>query len=150
LLDVDSESDSITVEADDGCASNTRVDYSVDPSATPSRFRQRLLADTGLNTSGAVTSVALPDFGAPADTHFVYIRFFSDFYYSPADGAYPTTLGAALVVDNIRVTGGLDYSEDFEGPAAVPWVSLVPNSSTPLPSERARASGSCTRFVHHR
>jgi len=85
----------------------------------------------GLVTSGSVSGLTLPDFGAPADTHCVYIRFHSDRMNSPADGGYESTLGAALVVDNVGITGALAYAEGFEGVLS-PFVRLV-NSAPAAP-----------------
>jgi hypothetical protein len=77
-----------------------------------------------------VTSLALPDFGALADTHCVYIRFTSDSDYST--DKLPSTLGGALVVDNIVVTGDLAYNEDFEAGSVNANLALV-NSAPSQP-----------------
>jgi hypothetical protein len=101
--------DGLSVEADQGCAS-----FSRDP-VSPWRFWTELLTVHGLVTDGRVDSLALPDFGDPQTTHCVYLRFTSG--DAAEDGTHPGTLGAGLVVDNIRTSGGsLPLFEDFEGP----------------------------------
>ena len=130
LLDSEPDADSLTVEADERCSSDERVDYNIDPGRTAAHFRVDLYGDAGLTTAGSVAGLALPDFGAPTDTHCVYIRFHSDRQYSPEDGDWPSTLGAGLVVDGIQVTGGLAYTENFEGGALDSHVTLV--NSAPI------------------
>jgi len=105
--------DFITVESDSLGLSEARVDYSVDPAGVPSVFREVLLTDDGDNSAGVtVAPIALPDYGA--GTHEVYIRFSADGAFSPADGDYPSAILAACVIDDIAVTGGIAYTEDFE------------------------------------
>src|SRR5258706_4664211 len=70
--------------------------------------------------SGAGTSLhctaSLIDFGVPGTTHAAYIRFAADGGCSHADGAVASAWGAALVVDNVALTGGsLTYTESFSG-----------------------------------
>jgi len=103
--------DFVTVESDSLGLSESLVDYTVDPSATPAEFRDVLLTDDGDNTSGVtVAPLALPNYGA--GVHEVYIRFTSDGAIA-ADYCIPPGINAALVVDDIVVTGGMAYSENF-------------------------------------
>ena len=48
---------------------------------------------TGLQSTGSVSALVLPDYGLPTVTHEVYIRFASDGGYSDEDGLYPDLLG---------------------------------------------------------
>jgi len=106
--------DFIRVESDSLGLSEARVDYSVDPAGVPSLFREVLLTDDGDNSAGVtVAPIALPDYGA--GTHEVYIRFAADGAFSPEDGDYPSVILAGVVVDDVAVTGGIAYTEDFEG-----------------------------------
>jgi len=131
LLDSEPAGDFVQVEADSGGASESRVDYVAAPMSGPSAYRQVLLSMSGLQNS-AVGPLALPDFGVPATVHEVYIRFESDDSYSDEDGLYASAWNAGLVVDDIVVTGGLTYSEDFEG-ALDPRVKLANTApSTPF------------------
>jgi len=105
--------DFLTVEADSLGLSEARVNYSVDPIGTPSALREVLLVQSGANLAPVtVESLALPDYGP--NTHEVYIRFNSDGAFDCDDGDYPSALAAAIVVDDVVVTGGIAYSEDFE------------------------------------
>jgi hypothetical protein len=135
LLDSESDFDFMQIEMDSGCASFDLLDYDLDPSSSGTlsgiingvhpgqQFRLSGHSESGLNTNGSV-NIALPDFGT-TDTHCVYISFVSDIFTSPCDGGLSSTLGAALVVDNIEVTGvAAPVSEDFEG-ALDPNVSFV-------------------------
>jgi len=104
--------DFVTVESDSLGLSEARVDYSIDPAGVPSAFRDVLLTDTGDNSAGVtVAPLALTDYGP--GVHEVYIRFASDGAFSCDDGDYPSSILAALVVDDIAVTGGIAYTEDF-------------------------------------
>ena len=115
LSDSEPNYDLVKVEADSLCR----------PNPGPDSLRQVLFETSGLNPNGRVTSLALPDFGAPDSTHCVFIRFVSDGGYSDEDGLYPTAFSAGLVVDHIAVTGGLAYTEDFEGLGIDPHIALV-------------------------
>ncbi len=143
LYDSEAGADFVTVETDSLGLSETRLDLCLDPPSSPisstARMRTTLLELTG--TSGGcqhIGPVALTNFGP--GTHEVYIRFASNTADSDEDGGYPTALHAALVIDNIVVTGPLAYSENFEGAlnlnaqllntgntqhfCAAPWVRL--------------------------
>jgi hypothetical protein len=116
LSDSEPGFDFVTVEADSAGASESRVNYGTNPKALPEDFRSSLItAVSGLVNNGSVASLALPDFGVPLTTHEAYIRFEADGGYSDEDGNYPTFWQAGLIVDGISVTGGLAYSENFEG-----------------------------------
>ena len=105
--------DFVKVEGDSLGLSESRVDYSVNPAGTPESFRDELLSFDGLqSTPISVVALALPNYGP--GVHEVYIRFVSDGAVSPEDGDQQFLLGAALVVDNVVVTGGTPYTEDFE------------------------------------
>jgi hypothetical protein len=130
-LDFDKASDSepgfdfVTVEGDSLGLSESFANPSVDPKNGASFYRDELLSGDGPDP-GSHVAVSLPDYGA--GTHEVYIRFVSDGGYSDEDGDYPTFLQAGLVVDNIVVTGGTAYSENFEG-ALNPNVTLIETSN---------------------
>jgi hypothetical protein len=113
LSDSDPRADFVTVEADSLGLSEARVNYAVNPKATPEQFRLVLYLTDGLDGGSTVGPLALPNFGP--GTHEVYIRFTSDDAYADEDGQYRTAYNAGLVVDNVAVTGGLAYSENFEG-----------------------------------
>jgi hypothetical protein len=129
--------DFVTVEGDSLGLSEALVDYSVDPEGTPAANRgDALFTNDGDLTAGvSVTALALPDFGP--GTHEAYIRFSADGAVSPEDGEEAFTLLAAVVVDNIVVTGGIAYSEDFEG-ALNSNVTLVNSASATPFGEWAR------------
>jgi hypothetical protein len=110
--------DFVTVEADSLGLSESRVNYATNPADVPAKLRRELFRTDGYHSSGSVSLLALPDFGLPASTHEVYIRFASDAGWSDEDGLYPTAIHAGLVVDQIAVSGGLAYTEDFECGAA--------------------------------
>jgi len=114
LADSEAGSDFVTVEADSLGLSESRVDYGVRPGDGPEDYREVLLMTDGDQSAGAtVSGLGLPDFGA--GIHEVYIRFESDRAHSDEDGFYLTALQAGLVVDNVAVTGGTAYNENFEG-----------------------------------
>jgi hypothetical protein len=118
--------DFVTVEADSLGLSESFADPSVDPENGADFYRDQLLSDDGLDV-GSHIAVGLPDYGPGA--HEVYIRFVSDGGYSDEDGDYPTALQAGLIVDNIVVTGGTAYTENFEG-ALTPNIQLVETSNS--------------------
>jgi hypothetical protein len=103
LVDSESGFDFLQIEEDSACASFSLVDFSVDPSMDPESFRNVLYTDSGYNLAGSVSSLAVTDFGVGS---CIYIAFFSDAGSSPCDGLWPTTLGRAIVVDNIEVVDG--------------------------------------------
>ena len=114
ISDSESSFDFIKVEGDSLGLSEASVNYSIDPTALPINFRDGLYSSTGNNSVGVtVAPLALPDYGP--GTHEVYIRFTSDGAASPQDGEYLSTVGAAIVVDDIEISGDLAYEEDFEG-----------------------------------
>jgi hypothetical protein len=125
LLDSEFGFDSLRVEIDPGCASFEQVDLDVDPSKPAVAFRVFEFGEAGLNLSGRVESLELPDFGT-SEVHCAYIAFLSDGAFSPADGLQPTTLAAALVVDNIEISGSTTLMEDFENAGTVdPAISFI-------------------------
>ena len=79
--------DFVTVEADSAGASESLVDYSVDPVGTPEEFRLVLFSVDGVQ-NGVVGPLSLPTFHVPTTIHEVYIRFESDGGYSDEDGLY--------------------------------------------------------------
>lgn len=114
LIDCERSYDALSVEADSACASHASVNYDLRPDDRAEQHRIQLYSDSGLQLAGRVDSLALPDFGAPQDTHCVWLRFLSDRYYSQEDGAVPTVLAAGVVIDNVRTWGGsIDVDEDF-------------------------------------
>jgi hypothetical protein len=97
----------------------------MDPALSGEAYRTTVYEASGLTTDGRVESLRLDDFGDPLATHCVYIAFRSDYGWSPADGTIPTTLGVAMVVDNIELAGGTTLAEDFEGDDTRPAISRV-------------------------
>jgi hypothetical protein len=123
LSDSESGFDFVTVETDSLGLSEALADICANPKATPAALRKVILAGTsGVDPGSHFGPLLLTDFGA--GTHEVYIRFKSDNAFSDEDGNYSTVLHAGLVVDNIVVTGGVAYSEGFEG-ALNPNVTLA-------------------------
>lgn len=112
---VDSEAgfDFLQVEVDSACASFAQACETPGAAEPAGRFRRLIFQANGFNDDGSVDSLSLPDFGT-LETHCAYISFFADGAFSPADGLQPTTLGAAIVIDNIVIVGGTNASEDFE------------------------------------
>ena len=111
---VDSEAgfDFLRVESDSGCASFARVDYRLHPLWDALSFRTEEAQASGL-VNGSFTNLDLPGYGAGSNC--VYIAFFSDGGFSPCDGDQPTTIGEAVVVDNIEITDASGTrTEDFE------------------------------------
>ncbi|MFQ5600704.1 MAG: hypothetical protein ACE5G2_09120, partial [Candidatus Krumholzibacteriia bacterium] len=121
LLDSEAGFDFLQVEVDSACVPPGQSSGGcVDP---PCGGPVVLFADSGFDTAGNVDALPLPDFDTPADTHCVYIAFFSDDAWSPEDGLQSTTLGVAAVIDNVVLADAGDplspatitFSEDFEG-----------------------------------
>lgn len=140
LADSEAGSDFVSVEGDSLGLSESRVNYPVRPADGPESYRDVLYVSDGDQSSGVtVSSLGLPNYGA--GTHEAYIRFESDRAHSDEDGYYLTALQAGLVVDNITVTGGTVYSENFEGVlnANVSLVNTAP--ATPF--------GSWARLFQH-
>ncbi len=124
LVDSEAGYDFLQVETDSACASFARVDYAADPAASTASFRNVEFADSGFDAAGHVDSVAMTNFGNTG-THCLYIAFFSDGGYAPCDGFQATSIGAALVVDNIALVGiTAPLSETFEA-ALNPRVSFL-------------------------
>jgi len=124
---VDSEGgfDFLQVETDSACASFSQVDYDVDPAGNALAFRDLLWSVSGYDdTTARVDSVALSGYST-ADTHCVYISFFADGAYSPADGLQPSSLGVACVVDNVLLEGAMPTFEDFTGFVPTAWFSFL-------------------------
>ena len=130
LLDSETEFDGLQVETDSACASFARVDYDVDPKSMAAQYRHVEFTDDGLVLAGAVNGVALTNHGAGA--HCVYVSFFSDGGISPCDGISPSTLGRALVVDNVELTDSHGTtSQDFEGEVD-PGIFVELHDTTPF------------------
>ena len=127
LSDSEAGFDFVLVELDSAGVSEALVNYSLDPGGTPETYRLNVYSADGLQNAAA-GPLALSDFGVAATTHEVYIRFLSDGGYSDEDGLYPSSWNAGLVVDNISVTGALNYTETFEGAlnANVAFVNSAP------------------------
>ncbi len=120
MLEFDKSSDSeagydyVTVETDSLGLSEVLANICANPTATPAALRTEVLTgQSGQDGGSHVGPLALTNFGA--GTHEAYIRFTADGGYSDEDGNWPTANNAGLIVDNIVVTGGLAYSENFEG-----------------------------------
>ena len=134
LVDSEAGFDYLQVETDSACASLARVDYDVDPASTAAAYRTVVFSADGLDLAGAVAGLGLTAFGP--GTHCVYIAFFSDSGVSPCDGGLglpvPSTLGRALVVDNLELTdAGGTTSQDFEGPVD-PGLFVELHDTTPF------------------
>ncbi len=114
LLDSEGGFDFLQVESDSLCGSFSRVNFATDPSANAAAYRTVQHSASGYDTGGVVDSVTVPSYGP--GTHCVYLAFFSDGGYSPCDGLQPSSLGRALVVDNITLVGVTNpVNEGFEG-----------------------------------
>ena len=113
VADTEGGFDFVKVEADSLGLSEARVDYNVDPVGVPSEFREELFSNDGDLTGGVtVAPISLPDFGP--GVHEAYIRFIADGAVSPEDGEQTFVLGAAMVIDDIVVTGGTAYTANFD------------------------------------
>ncbi len=113
LLDSESGGDFLRIETDSACVSFDRVDYDIAPNKVAASFRAVELAASGLDLGGTVLSEPLADYGP--GTHCAYIAFFSNDQFSPCDGSQATTIGEAVVIDDITITdSGGTRSEDFE------------------------------------
>ena len=110
LLDSEEGFDFLQVETDSACASFDRVDYNTAPASFAAQYRHVRFSDSGYRLPGRVSELALTNYGP--GTHCLYIAFFSDAGDSPCDGGQPSTLGRALVVDNIQIG---TFVQDFEG-----------------------------------
>jgi hypothetical protein len=113
LVDSESGFDFLYVQTDSACAAQALVDYDVQPWAGSAGYRDDVEALSGQTTQHYV-DVALDGYGT-ADTHCVYISFLEDGAFNQEDGNQPTANGAALVVDDIVLTGAYPLSEDFDG-----------------------------------
>ena len=121
--DTDPGWDYVEIELDPLGASESLANPSTQPSAYgPRQFRWSIWSTDGFDSGSHVGPIALDDLGP--GVHEVYIRFWSDGNSSPEDGGYLSAIGAALVVDNIVVTGDIAYTENFEG-ALNPNVTLI-------------------------
>src|SRR5262249_15496283 len=119
--------DFVLVEADSLGLSESLANICTNPKRDAASFRTVLLINTGPNVGVAMGLTMPASFGA--GTHKFYIRFVSDGGYSDEDGDYVTAISAGLVVDDIVVTGGIAYSENFEG-ALNANVSLVETANS--------------------
>jgi hypothetical protein len=113
LVDSESGFDFLYVQTDSACAAQSLVDYDAQPWAGSAGYRDDVEALSGQTTEHFV-DVALDGYGT-ADTHCVYIAFQEDGAFNQEDGNQPTANGAALVVDNIVLTGAYPSTEDFDG-----------------------------------
>ena len=105
------DDDFLRVEADSAGASEARVDYSLRPGGTPATYRTVLFSVSGPQNAVA-GPIALPDFGAPAMVHEVYIRYSSDANYSDADGLYAGVLTAATLALCFLLTKFVFFTAD--------------------------------------
>ena len=113
IVNSEPEFDFLQIETDSLCLSYARVDFIADPNGSASAYRTVELSADGLNTNGEWNAIPLSEYGP--GTHCLYISFLSDVGFSPCDGAYPTTVGEAAVVDNIVVVDGSGTrTENFE------------------------------------
>jgi hypothetical protein len=113
LVDTEEGFDFLLVQTDSACASASRLDYSIDPNGTRSDFIEDVETVSGL-VGVHYEDIALDAYGT-ADTHCVYIGFREDGAFSQEDGLQPTVNAAALVVDNIVVSGAYPSAEDWDG-----------------------------------
>jgi hypothetical protein len=124
---VDSEGgfDFLQVETDSACSSFGQVNYNVDPQGNAAAFRDLVWSVSGFDTVTArVDSVVLSGYST-ADTHCVYISFFADGAYSPADGLQPSAIGVAAVVDNVLLEGAMPTFENFTAFTPTAWFSFL-------------------------
>jgi len=139
---VDSEDgfDFLQVERDSACASFNRVNFDTDPSSNAATFRDVEYSASGFETAGSVDALPVPGFGP--GTHCLYISFFADGGFSPCDGLQATNIGAAIVIDNIALTGvTTPVNEGFEG-------ALNPNLSF-LNIQDSKPFGAWSRVFQH-
>ena len=113
LVDSEEGFDFLFVQTDSACASADLLDYNVNPKGSRILFLDDVLGNSGF-FGNRYENVALDGYGT-ADTHCVYIAFLEDGSFSQEDGLQPTVNGAALVVDNVVVTGAYPSSEDWDG-----------------------------------
>jgi hypothetical protein len=119
LVDSESGFDFFQVETDSACASFTRVNYTTAPSRNAASYRTVLFKTSGYNGppgnggSAHLGNQALSNYGV--GTHCVYISFLSDGGYSPCGGDNATSMGEAVVVDNVSLTDASGTrTENFE------------------------------------
>ncbi len=122
--------DFVTIEADPLGQSEALANICTNPAAVASSFRTVLATSDGLDAGSTVGPIVLPDLGA--GTHEVYIRFTSDGGFDDEDGDYPSLNNAGLIVDNISVTGGTPYTEDFEAALNANVTLVNTANSTPF------------------
>jgi hypothetical protein len=127
LLDSEGSSDFLRVETDSACSSFDRVDFDINPGATALSFRDLILKESGLDLAGRVDSLAVTSYDDTLSTHCLYIAFLSDSGFSPCDGLQPSSIGEALVVDNVELIDvPTPINETFEAAqdSAISFVSL--------------------------
>ncbi len=154
IVDCES-SDGLSVEVDFGCNSSAQLDES----DVPTRLRVRLPNDAS-SFSGSVAHARItvntcqstnPASCSPQEgttNGCWYIRFWSDDAGSDEDGKYLTAMNAGLIIDNITVTGGLPYSEDFENQTWSPYVVPV-NSAPTRPAASTWNTAPWSRVFNH-
>jgi hypothetical protein len=113
LLDTEWGFDFLVVQTDSACAAASLLDYDVDPWGTASTFRNDVVSRSG-QTSVHYDSLSLDGYSTP-DTHCVYIAFIEDGAVNDEDGLHLSSNGAALVVDNVVLTGAYPSSENWDG-----------------------------------
>jgi hypothetical protein len=123
-LDTDTN-DFMTIEADSGCASQTTYRLT----KVPTQLRTHLPSATSTWGGDYVAQHVSVNLPFSAIQTCVYIRFSSDFEGSDQDGHFYSGIRAGLVVDNIVVTGGIAYTENFESQTLNP--NVVPVNSAP-------------------
>jgi hypothetical protein len=111
LVDTDAGFDFMYVETDSACASADLVNFDVDPKATGRNFRDVVTSAYGQLFGVHYDSLTLTGYGT-ADTHCAYIAFLSN---PPTQDPQPTTIFAALVVDNVVLAGPYPSTEDWDG-----------------------------------
>jgi hypothetical protein len=127
MYDSEAGYDFVTVETDSLGLSATRLSLCANPKGKAADYRLTLASFDGISGGCQhIGPMTLTNFGP--GTHEAYIRFASDAGFSDEDGEYPTAIHAAVVVDNIVMTGPLSYSENFEA-ALNPNVQLLNTSN---------------------
>src|SRR5262245_62011441 len=81
LSDSEPSYDFVHIEADSAGASESRVNYNIDPGGTADQYRTELAVWDGVQHA-SYSNLALPDFTVPGTVHKLYIRFTSDGAYS--------------------------------------------------------------------
>jgi hypothetical protein len=113
LVDTEGGFDFLVVQTDSACAAASLIDYDVTPWGTASTLRDNVATLSG-QTTEHYANIPLGGYGT-ADTHCVYIAFEEDGAFNQEDGQLLSANGAALVVDNVVLSGAYPSSEDWDG-----------------------------------